>query len=59
MHPIVKGGAEMTQGLTFTNKNFVAPAQAGAHDVCPFRKISEIGTSLRWCDAVIMTEVLA
>gem|GEM_PF-4717048 len=49
----------MTQGLTFTNKNIVAPAQAGAHDVCPFRKISEIGTSLRWCDDVIMTEVLA
>jgi len=56
MHPIVKGGAEM---ITFTNKNFVAPAQAGAHYVCPCRTTGEIGTSLRWCDAVIMPEVLA
>jgi len=59
MHPIVKGGAGMTQVLTFTNKNVVAPAQAGAHYVCPSRTIGEIGTSLRWCDVLILTEVLA
>ena len=58
MHPIVKG-AGMTQGLTFINRNIVAPAQAGAHYVCPSRTTGEIGTSLRWCDALILFEVLA
>ena len=49
----------MTYGLIFTNKNTVAPAQAGAHYVCPSRTTGEIGTSLRSCDALVITEVLA
>jgi hypothetical protein len=49
----------MTHGLIFTNKNTVAPAQAGVHYVCPSRTTGEIGTSLRWCDALVITEVLA
>jgi hypothetical protein len=59
MHPIVKGGAGMTYGLIFTKKNTVASAQAGVHYVCLFRTTGEIGTSLRWCDALVITEVLA
>jgi hypothetical protein len=39
--------------LPFTNpfrKNTVAPAQAGAHDVCLARPTGAIGPSLRWGD---------
>lgn len=32
----------------------VAPAQAGAHHVSPRKPIGEIGTSLRWCDGVLV-----
>jgi hypothetical protein len=35
----------------------VAPAQAGAHRVSPLKLTGEIGTSLRWCDGVLVFRV--
>jgi hypothetical protein len=35
----------------------VAPAKAGAYRVSPLKPTGEMGTSLRWCGAVLDFEV--
>ena len=34
----------------------VAPAKAGAHHVSQCKPTGEIGTSLRWCDGLLVFE---
>jgi hypothetical protein len=43
--------------ITRSAKNTVAPAKAGAYDVCMGRPTDEIGPSLRWGDGCCATSI--
>jgi len=43
-------------GVATPSPLVVAPAQAGVHRVYPRKPTGAIGTSLRWCDVVLVFE---